>query len=397
MKVLIYLFIFIAPCSIVNASNLTDSISKRDSIALADSATLVKNQADSITKKVVFLLVEANEISAEKPLEALKNYRTALKINKVKDDVWEANIRLAMGKILAKSKSKDAVPQLLRADLLFKKKANLVGRANALTELTTIYESSGQFTEALKNYNELYKIQLKVGEAVLAGNIASHLTDIFIKSKNYTEAFKYADMAKTAYYKVCRKDSLGSTYYRIAYIKKKINSPKLAEYYILNQALSYYRASNDLEGRLKSFDFLGHLYQDQKRYSEAKWFYLQANNQSRLANDTASIITSLINLGVIKILIGDLILAKQDITEAELIIQNDSTYAPLMEKAKIKHSYLFKKLKAKSLASNTKLKSPTPKPVKTPVKKATTTTKPTSAAVLIDTEKKEIIPAKKNN
>ncbi|MEJ6978850.1 hypothetical protein WG906_00210 [Pedobacter sp. P351] len=402
MKVLIYLFVFIAPCLIANASTLPDSISKRDStaladsVALADSATLVKNQADSITKKVVTLLVEACEISAEKPLEALKNYRAALKINKVKDEVWEANIRLAMGKILAKAKSKDALPQLLKADLLFKKKANLVGRANTLTEIAAIYESKGQFTEALKNYNELYKIQLKVGEAVLAGNIASHLTDIFLKSKNYTEAFKYADMAKTAYYKVCRKDSLGSIYYKIAYIKKNTNSPKLAEYYILNQALSYYRASNDLEGRLKSFDFLGHLYQDQKRYSEAKWFYLQANNQSRLANDTASIITSLINLGVIKILIGDLVLAKQDIAEAELIIQNDSTYAPLMEKAKIKHSWLFKKLTAKTLASNTKLKSPA---VKTPVKKAATATKPTSAAVLTDAEKKEkeIIPAKKIN
>lgn len=393
MKVLVYLVIFFAPFSILNASSFNNST------ALADSTTIVKNQPDSVTKRVVVLLLKANEFSTEKPLESLKNYRTALKINKVKDDIWEANIRLAMGKILAQTKNKDAIPQLLKANLLYKKKAHLNGRANTITELAKIYESNGMFTEALNLYNELYKIQIRLGEAVLAGNVASHLTDVFYKKQNYTEAFKYADMAKSAYYKVCRKDSLGSIYYKIATIKKKVNSPKLAEYYILNQALSYYRSADDLNGRLKSFDFLGHLYQDQKRYSEAKWFYLQANNQSRMANDTANTIISLINLGVIKILIGDLVLAKQDITEAELIIKSDSSYAPLMNTAKIKHATLFNKLTPKMLAAaNAKIKSTNTKSVKTPVKKSSATIKSTSAAIVVDTEKKEKeLPVQKKN
>jgi len=385
MKALVYLFIFFAPFSFVKASIL------QDSSALADSTTLVKNQPDSITRKVVALLVDARELSLEKPLEAVKSYRSALITNKVKDEIWEADIRLEMGKLLAEVKNKEALPQLLKANALYKKKANLQGRANALTEISKLYESSGQFTLALNNYNELYKILNKLGESVLAGNVASHLTDVFIKKQKYVEAFHYADLAKSAYYKVCRKDSLGSIYYKIAHIKKKVNSPKLAEYYILNQALSYYRSSNDMDGRLKSFDFLGHLYQDQKRYSQAKWFYLQANNQSRLSNDTASIVTSLINLGLVKVLIGDLSLAKQDIDEAELIIKGDSSYAPLMKEAKVKHAALFKQLN--TVASATKEKSKknvkAKSPVKAAEKKASGSTKSTSNTILVDTEKKE--------
>ena len=339
MRVLAFLFLLICSATYAHAS------------ALGDSTTIVKNQPDSVTRKVVLLLLEASEISEEKPAEALKNYRKALNLTKVKDARWEADIRLAMGKLLYRLKSNDAMTQFLKADALYKKKSISKGRAETLLEIAKIQQASGLSAAALTNYAEVYRLQNKLGESVLAGNAALHSTDIFIKQQNYPEAFRYADMAKNAYYKVCRKDSLGSIYYRIASIKKKLKMPKSAEYYILSQALSYYRASDDLQGRLKSFDFLGQLYKEEKRYSEAKWFYLQANNQARVMNDTAALITSLVNLGVTKILIGDISLAKQDIAEADLLAQSDSVYLPIMKKAKLKNAVLFKKLNLPVTAS----------------------------------------------
>jgi hypothetical protein len=332
MRVLALLFLLICSATYAHAS------------VLGDSTTIVKNQLDSVTLKVVLLLLEASEIGQEKPAEALQNYRKALNLTKVKDARWEADIRLAMGKLLYRLKSSDAMTQFLKADALYKKKSLLKGRAETLLEIAKIQQARGLSAPALINYAEVYRLQNKLGESVLAGNAALHSTDIFIKQQNYPEAFKSADMAKNAYYKVCRKDSLGSIYYRIASIKKNLKMPKSAEYYILSQALSYYRASDDLQGRLKSFDFLGQLYKEQKRYSEAKWFYLQANNQARVMNDTAALITSLVNLGVTKILIGDLALAKQDIAEADLLAQSDSVYLPIMKTAKVKNAVLFKKL-----------------------------------------------------
>lgn len=344
MKALLYLFLLLLPFSLVKAS------------VLGDSTSIVKNQPDSVTKNVVTLLVEAKEVAFEKPHDAIKKYRKALITNKVKDEVWEANIRLAIGKLLYKVKSKEAIPELLKADALYKRNSHWVGRSDAIAEIITIYELSGSFPNALKYYDVLYKVQFQSGEAVAAGNTASYLTDYFISKKNYTQAFKYADLAKNAYYRVCKMDSLGSVYYKIAYIKSKQKSPKLAEYYILNQALPYYRSSDNVEGRLKSFDFLGHLYQDQKRYSQAKWFYLQANNQARLASDTTGLITSLINLSVVKILIGDIALAKKDLEEAELLSKNES-FAYLIKNAKLKYSTIFKKLYPELVAVNTDDKS----------------------------------------
>lgn len=370
MRALVQFLILICPVMFASASTLSDSTS------------LVKNQPDSVTRKVFTLLFEANQIAAEKPLDAIKNYKLALVTNKVKDEVWEADIRLAMGKLLYEVKNKEAVPQLLKANALYKQKGNLTGRAETLAELAKIYEASGQFTKAKIYYDVLYTIQGKIGESTLAGNTALHLTDVFLGKKNYKEAFKYADMAKNAYYKVCRTDSLGAVYYRIAFIKRKMNSPKLAEFYILNKALGYYRSADDSKGRLKSFDFLGHLYQDQKRYSQAKWFYLQANNQARIMNDTTGTITSLINLGVIKILIGELELAKKDITEAEDLSKHEG-YSHIMKNAKVKYSTLFKKLGPQLFASNQK-------PIVVEVKNDSIA-KPTTEdeTVLADAEKEE--------
>ncbi|MBC8052551.1 MAG: tetratricopeptide repeat protein [Sphingobacteriaceae bacterium] len=392
MRVLIFIFLFITQLSLAKAA------SPNDTISTSDTTSIVINQPDSITRKVIFLLIEASELSTEKPYEAIKHYRKALLLNKVKDPVWEANIRLALGRLLFRVKSKDAIPQLLKADALYKKKADWYGRSDAITAIARIQESTGLFTEALNNYNDLYRILNKAGEYVLAGNTATYLADLYLKKKNYPEALKYADLAKNSYYTVCRKDSLGSVYYKIAYIKRKQNSPKQAEFYILNEALSYYRSSNDVEGRLKSFDFLASLYLDQKRYSEAKWFYLQANNQARLANNTPGTIHSLIQLGVTKILIGDLVLAKQDISEAEELSQTDSIYAPIMKKAKIRYATLFKKLSAPVIASSvttksssnkkqTAISSTKPKQV---VKAFKTTEKKTAPpTVLVEMDKKE--------
>lgn len=375
---LIILFILIQLTAVTASTGSVNSFP-------GDSTSIVINQPDSVTRKLVYLLLEAHQQSNKKPLLALSNYRKALAINKAKDIVWEADIQLAMGRLLYRVKSADAIPQLLKADALYKRKSNVAGRSEALTEIARIKEASGLTAEALKSYNELYTIQNKGGESVLAGNTATYLTDIFLKKKNYPEALKYADLARKAYYNFCRKDSLGSIFYRIAYIKRKQSAPKQAEHYILNEALSYYRSADDLQGRLKCFDFLGSLYLEQKRYSEAKWFYLQANNQSRIIDDTPSIISSLINLGITKILIGDLVLAKQDIAEAEALVQADSVYAPIIKKAKIKYATLFKKLDAPVIASPASKKATISalKPKSPAIKK----TKPV-AAINTDADKK---------
>ena len=302
-------------------------------------------------------MLRASQSTSKSPAEAVKYYRSALITNKTTDDLWEANIRTEMGKLLTRLKNKEAVAQLNRADALFKKQKSLFGRIDARTALARYYEKTGSFTEAKKVYNDLYKLQLSSGEAVLAGNTAYYLTNYYLKKQNLAEAFNYADKAKDAYYFVCRRDSLASIYYTIAEIKKTQNKPKLAEYYLISHALPYYRSSNNLEGRLRSFSFLGQIYREQKRYSEAKWFYLQANSQAKDINDTIGIINSLMHLSLVKIYIKDYHLAKQDLNEATALAKETKNTA--LVNAFIKRNPVsFKKLESPALAAVTPKKEP---------------------------------------
>jgi len=65
-----------------------------------------------------------------------------------------------------------------------------------------------------------------------------------------------------------------------------------------------------------NFSDLAHLYIKQNRLSEAKWYLLQSNNISRQENDDKHTIENLIDLANIKGLMGDILLARQDLAEA---------------------------------------------------------------------------------
>ena len=71
----------------------------------------------------------------------------------------------------------------------------------------------------------------------------------------------------------------------------------------------YYDASYD-------FTTLAHLYIEQNRYSEAKWYLLQSNAISRDQSDDRHTIANLIDLAMIKSSIGDYDLSLVDLAEA---------------------------------------------------------------------------------
>ena len=65
-----------------------------------------------------------------------------------------------------------------------------------------------------------------------------------------------------------------------------------------------------------NFSDLAALYVKLRRFSEAKWYYLQSNNISRQENDDKHTMSNLICLAAIKVDIGDIPSAKADLLEA---------------------------------------------------------------------------------
>ncbi len=83
--------------------------------------------------------------------------------------------------------------------------------------------------------------------------------------------------------------------------------------------LHTYSKFRDTVGLRETFDHLALVYHLQKKYTQAKWFFIQSNTLSRDGHDTINVITSLINLASIKDDIRDFSMAKRDLNEALLL------------------------------------------------------------------------------
>ncbi|MDF2431107.1 MAG: hypothetical protein JWP44_738 [Mucilaginibacter sp.] len=95
-------------------------------------------------------------------------------------------------------------------------------------------------------------------------------------------------------------------------------------------ALHQYSLFNDTTGLRICFETLTKVYYAQKKYSQAKWFILQANTLARAKNDVPNIISSLLTLAAIKSDIKDYKLAMSDLNEAlQLSTLNHNTETEL--------------------------------------------------------------------
>src|SRR4051812_19198493 len=81
---------------------------------VTDSVAVQVSSVDSAQIKVAQYIYKAVTNGDSKPQLALKYYRSALLANR-KNDLWEAEIRKEMAKLLFKAKSPDAFTQLLKA------------------------------------------------------------------------------------------------------------------------------------------------------------------------------------------------------------------------------------------------------------------------------------------
>lgn len=183
---------------------------------------------------------------------------------------------------------------------------------NIFNEALSMNSSLKNNQGIIKNYQSMFRIQAHMGNYFNAVKLGNTLVDISIKNQNNT--------------------SLADTYLLLSQILTSQNNFQSAESLILEKALPlFYYKLNDKVGAIKCYNQLAFLYQRQKRFSEAKWFYVQSNILARKINHTPSVVNSLIKLANVKMAIGDWQLALNDLKEAEeLSVQNGYKF-PLIE------------------------------------------------------------------
>lgn len=105
-----------------------------------------------------------------------------------------------------------------------------------------------------------------------------------------------------------------------------------AESLVLRKALPlYYYGLKDKNGTIRCYDQLADTYHQQKKFTQAKWFYIQSNMLARKINSPLEIVESLINLANVKMSIGDYELALSDYQEAEQIALKNKYSKQLIE------------------------------------------------------------------
>jgi tetratricopeptide (TPR) repeat protein len=261
-----------------------------------------------------------------------------------------ANIHLSVAKKYSgKSQTANAFKELFKADALFKQTGNHKGERDVFIAFAKIYEKNMLWGDASTYYQKAFLIPDPTDTTNTTADVAFGLAKALFHQGKYDDALKFDTYSLRLYTEKQQKGKMAECYVNIAAIKNTQKNYDQAEDLILHQALPLFRSAGNDFGRISCFDVLGHLYHAQKRYSEAKWFYIQANMQSRKLKDTVGIITSLINLGKVKIDIKDYDLAIGDFKEADKLSRQKKLLS-LQAEAKKAFGLVYQKTGNKNLS-----------------------------------------------
>lgn len=207
--------------------------------------------------------------------------------------------------------------------------------AGVLHSYGIINALKGNMDQAVLLFNESLGLNLQINNRTAITKNYLNLARVYKFRGNFPEAVKYNHAIVDIALDTRNNVMLAETYLNLANLWTSEGKYMEAEAMILKKALPlYYYRLHDKIGTMKCYDQLAETYQQQKRFSEAKWFNIQSNMVARKINNPSGIVYSLINLAHVKMAIGDYQLALRDIREAEQL--------------SVKHKYNYKLIEIKS-------------------------------------------------
>ncbi len=193
--------------------------------------------------------------------------------------------------------------------------------------LASYYEENYLINDAIEQYQQIYALRSDSSNMVVATNAAMRLSLLLFNEGRYNEALKYVKSAANVYAKLHMQDSLASAYIQLADIYQQQGNYALSERIIIKQALPL----SGNEARIRCFKSLGHTYLRQRKYSQAKWFFIQENMLASKMGNRIYVMRSLLYLGQVKTAIRDYGLALNDYKMAERISRSISDSKILAE------------------------------------------------------------------
>lgn len=223
-----------------------------------------------------------------------------------------------------KSDSLSAYDQLL---FLSRNLGDRNAEAGVLNSYAVSNALNGKMDDAVRLLNEAIALNLEIKNNVAVRNNYLTLQRINRYRGNLSEALKYNEAILMIDLNAKNNRFLAETYMDHAEILTSLKNFTEAESLVLRKALPlYYYGLKDKYGTIRCYDQLADTYYQQKKFTQAKWFYIQSNMLARKINSPLEIVNSLINLAHVKMAIGDYQLALMDYKEAEqLSVKNRYT------------------------------------------------------------------------
>jgi tetratricopeptide (TPR) repeat protein len=267
---------------------------------------------DSLKIEVKKAVLPSNPDALKEYINALQ-FRELLKASDSPLPAFPISAGIYNGSLLSDSLSAD--DQLL---MLYRNLGDRKAEAGILSSLGTNAAVEGNMDKALMFFHDALKINSELNNKPAVVKNYFSLARIYKYREDLMEALKYNELIMEEALASRNNRYLGEAYLNLASIWTAQKKYKDAEGIIMNKALPLFAYKiHDKIGSMRCYDQLAEIFQLQKRFSEAKWFYIQSNMLARKINNSPGIVNSLVSLAHVKMSIGDHQLALTDFREAE--------------------------------------------------------------------------------
>ena len=259
---------------------------------------------------------------------------------KEKDDVSlrEHHNSLLLQEILTKTETSDQPDEKIIATLApildaYKRSGDIKNQSLIMNTYAVYYVKKGDNDKAIPYFQEALRLKELTKDKKAISKITVNLADVFKMMGRYDESIAYNEYTIRNSIDFKDRSQKADAYINIASIKTLQKKYGEAENYIIKKALPLFRSAGNKEGRMNCFVNLGDMYITQQKYSQAKWFYLQADLMTDILKDRETKVYCLMKLAEVKNAIGDNDLALEDYKKAE-VIASDNNYTDKLTEIK---------------------------------------------------------------
>ncbi len=211
-------------------------------------------------------------------------------------------------------------------------------RGNDLKSLSLIlntyavyYGKKGESAKAIQYFTEALKLRERLNDKPGVIKISENLAALYKVEGSYDKAIQQNEYIIQLSLSLNKIPQAADMYLAMAENKLLQNKYNESEYCVLKKALPMFTRRGDKAGRLKSFQSIAQIYYLQKRFSEAKWFYIQAQILALKLDNKEALISSLIHLAEVKNALGEHEMALDDYRQAETLAVKNNFPVKLIE------------------------------------------------------------------